>query len=75
MQDPAAVRGPVIAVLHLYRVVVAIEGILSVSGLPSASHPWLAKTVQVTVTDNTLTLTTSPGSTNNKINLIQIRPA
>jgi hypothetical protein len=52
-----------------------VEGVAAITGSPTAANRWLGKTLTVTVTDNTLTLTTTPGSTGNKINLLQIRPA
>jgi glucose/arabinose dehydrogenase len=52
-----------------------VEGVSVVSGTPTTTNRWLGGGAVVTVTDNTLTITAAAGSSGNKINLVQIRPA
>ncbi len=51
---------------------VAVEGVPTLVGNTDAKNPWIGKTVQVTVTDNTLTVTPLAGNLNEKFSFIQI---
>lgn len=51
----------------------ALENTLALSGSPSASSPWVDRTITVTVSDGRLTLSSASGADNNKISLIEIR--
>jgi len=51
---------------------IAVEGVLAISGRPTAKKPWLAKTITVTVRDGKLTVAPTAGSSGNKINFIQV---
>src|SRR5204862_1117910 len=51
---------------------VAVEDVPTLVGTTNAKHPWLGKTVQVTVTDNTLTVTPLAGNFNQRLSFIQI---
>jgi hypothetical protein len=55
----------------VYRI--NVEGVLGVSGNPSSAARWFEGSVRVSVSDGRLTLSNAAGSSNNKINLIQIR--
>jgi hypothetical protein len=48
------------------------EGVMAVSGTPSASAHWFEGTVRVTVSDGRLTITSAAGSANNKIDYIDV---
>ena len=49
-----------------------VEGVLGINGVPSATSHWLENTLQVTVTDGRLTISNAAGSSNNKIDEIDI---
>lgn len=51
---------------------VAAEGTLVVSGTPSSANHWLQGTATITVSDGRLTISNAAGSSNNKINFIDI---
>lgn len=51
---------------------VGVENVPTLVGQTNAQSPWIGKTVQVTVSDNTLTVAPLPGSVNHKISFIQI---
>jgi glucose/arabinose dehydrogenase len=51
---------------------IAVEGVLTVSGTPTASARWLEGTSTVTVTDGRLTITNASGASNNKICFVEI---
>jgi hypothetical protein len=51
---------------------VAVEGVPTLVGKTDAQHPWIGKTVQVTVTDNTITVAPLSGNVNQKMSFIQI---
>jgi probable HAF family extracellular repeat protein len=51
---------------------ISAEGVVAVSGTPSASAHWFEGTVRVTVSDGRLTITSASGSANNKINYIDV---
>ena len=53
-----------------YRI--AVEGVLTVSGTPTAAQHWIEGTAIVTVTDGRLTITNATGSVNNKLNYLDI---
>jgi hypothetical protein len=48
------------------------NGVLVISGTPTASNHWFENTVQVTVTNGLLQITNATGSSNNKIDAIDI---
>jgi hypothetical protein len=48
------------------------DGVLALSGTPTAANHWLENTVTVPVTDGRLTIRNAPGSSNNKIDYIDI---
>jgi probable HAF family extracellular repeat protein len=49
-----------------------VEGILAVSGSPSSTSHWFESTVRVTVTDGRLSIGNGAGSSNNKINYLDV---
>jgi len=51
---------------------VAVEGVPTLVGQTTSSNPFLGKTVQVTVSDNTLTVAPLAGSFNHKLAFIQV---
>jgi hypothetical protein len=51
---------------------VAVENVPTLVGKTTAKSPWIGKTVQVTVTDNTLTVAPLAGNVNQKLSFIQI---
>ncbi|MEA2710872.1 MAG: large repetitive protein [Phycisphaerales bacterium] len=51
---------------------VAVEGVATLVGKTTAANPWIGKTVQVNVTDNTLSVTPLAGNINHKLAFIQI---
>jgi hypothetical protein len=51
---------------------IVVEGVLAISGSPSAGKPYLGKTLTVVVKDGKLTLSTTKGSTANKLDFVQI---
>lgn len=51
---------------------IAVEDTLTVDGTPDGTTRWLEGTVTVTVTDGRLTVSNASGSSNNKINYIEI---
>ncbi|MEO6435088.1 MAG: hypothetical protein ABIP55_04920, partial [Tepidisphaeraceae bacterium] len=51
---------------------VAVEGVPALVGRTNAQNPWLGRTVQVTVADNTLSVTPLAGNVNHKFSFIQI---
>jgi probable HAF family extracellular repeat protein len=53
-----------------YRI--TVEGVLAVSGTPTAGQHWVEGTVSVTVTDGRLTVTNGQGSSNDKLNYLDI---
>jgi hypothetical protein len=48
------------------------EGVLALSGTPTAASHWIENTITVTVTDGRLTISNAPGAINNKIDFIDI---
>jgi glucose/arabinose dehydrogenase/PKD repeat protein len=55
---------------------VNVEGVLVVSGTPTAARRWIEGTATVMVSDGRLTVSNGPGATNNKVNFLDIeRPA
>jgi fibronectin type 3 domain-containing protein len=48
------------------------DGVLALGGTPTATNHWLENTVTVPVTDGRLTIRNAPGSSNNKIDYIDI---
>ena len=53
---------------------IAAEGTLVVSGTPTAASHWVEGTATVNVTDGRLTVTSAAGSSNNKIDFIEVTP-
>jgi glucose/arabinose dehydrogenase len=51
---------------------VAVEGVPTLVGTTTAKSPWIGKTVQVTVADNTLSVYPLAGNVNQKLSFIQI---
>ncbi len=51
---------------------VAVENVPTLVGTTTAKNPWIGKTVQVTVSDNTLTVAPLSGNVNQKLSFIQI---
>jgi hypothetical protein len=51
---------------------IAVEGVATLVGQTNAANPWIGKTVQVAVTDNTLTISPLAGSGNHKLAFVQI---
>lgn len=49
-----------------------VEGVLAVSGSPTAATHWLEGTVRVTVSDGRLSITNGAGGVNNKLNAVDI---
>jgi hypothetical protein len=49
-----------------------VEGVLALGGAPTDAVHWFEKTVKVTVTDGRLTITNGAGSSNNKLNYLDI---
>ncbi len=49
-----------------------IENVLAVNGTPSSTVRWIEGTAQVTVADGKLTVSSATGSSNNKIDFIEI---
>jgi probable HAF family extracellular repeat protein len=65
-----AVAGDPVATDSTFRI--SAEGVLAVSGRPSAAAPWVEGTARVTVTDGRLTITSAAGAVNNKLNYVDI---
>jgi probable HAF family extracellular repeat protein len=53
-----------------YRV--SVEGTVALTGTPTLAQPWVEGTVQVDVTDGRLTVTNAAGSSNNKLNYLDV---
>jgi hypothetical protein len=53
-----------------YRV--NVEGTLVLTGTPTVAQPWIEGTAQVDVTDGRLTVTNAAGSSNNKLNYLDV---
>ncbi|GAA2050500.1 hypothetical protein GCM10009839_66240 [Catenulispora yoronensis] len=51
---------------------VNVEGVLTVSGTPTASNHWIEGTSQVTVSDGRLTITNATGSSNDKLDYVDV---
>jgi probable HAF family extracellular repeat protein len=64
------VSGDPSATDSVYRV--DAEGVLAVSGTPSATNLWIDGTVLVTVSDGRLTITNGTGSSNDKLDYIDV---
>ena len=64
------VAGDPTAIDSLYRI--NVEGTLVVSGAPTADRRWLEGSAIVTVTDGRLTISNASGSSNNKINYVDV---
>jgi glucose/arabinose dehydrogenase len=64
------VSGDPIFINSVYRV--AAEGVLTVSGTPTTSVPWIEGIKAVAVMDGRLTITNAAGAQNNKICFIEI---
>ena len=47
-------------------------GVAALVGKTDAAHPFLGKTLKVTVTDNTITVAPLAGNVNQSLNVIQI---
>ena len=50
-----------------------VENVLAINGTPTSSKRWIEATVTVTVTDGKLTISNASGSSNNKIDYIDIQ--
>lgn len=48
------------------------EGVLTVSGTPTAANHWIEGTTQVTVSDGKLTITNATGSSNDKLDYVDV---
>jgi hypothetical protein len=64
------VAGDPTAIDSVYRI--TAEGVLVVSGTPSGSTKWFEGRARVTVNDGRLTIANGSGSSNNKIDFIEI---
>jgi glucose/arabinose dehydrogenase len=51
---------------------IAVEGVLIVDGIPNDPAHWIEGTKTVSVTDGKLTLSNAPGSSNNKIDFLEM---
>jgi probable HAF family extracellular repeat protein len=51
---------------------ISVEGTVALTGKPTAAQSWLEATVQVTVTDGRLTVTNATGSSNNKLDYVDL---
>ena len=51
-----------------------VEGVTAIDGTPSTQTHWLDGTVTVTVQDGRLTVSNAPGSSNDKLNFIEVAP-
>ena len=51
---------------------ISVEGTLALTGTPTLAQPWLEATVQVTVTDGRLTVTNGAGSSNDKLDYLDV---
>ena len=51
---------------------VNVEGVLTVSGTPTAAGHWVEGTSQVTVSDGKLTITNATGSSNDKLDYVDV---
>src|SRR4029079_10762081 len=51
---------------------IEVEGVPALVGNTDAAHPWIGKSLSVTVADNTLSITPGPGSVNHKLAFVQI---
>ncbi len=49
-----------------------VEGVLVLSGVPTAASPWIEGSALVTVSDGRLTVTNGTGSSNDKLNYIDV---
>jgi probable HAF family extracellular repeat protein len=65
-----AVSGDPVNTDSTYRI--SVEGVLTVSGTPTAGQHWVEGTALVTVADGRLTITNATGSVNNKLNYVDI---
>jgi probable HAF family extracellular repeat protein len=65
-----AVAGDPVATDSTFRI--TVEGVLAVSGTPSASRHWIEGTVQVNVTDGRITVANGTGAVNNKLNYVDV---
>jgi hypothetical protein len=63
--DPSFVDG-------VYRI--AAEGTVVIDGTPTAASHWIDRTATVSVTDGRLTITNASGSSNDKIDFIEVTP-
>jgi glucose/arabinose dehydrogenase len=54
---------------------IMVEGVLTVSGTPTATTRWIGGTKTVTVTDGRLTIRSGAGAKNNKICFVEITPS
>jgi hypothetical protein len=52
--------------------VVNVNGVLTVNGTPTSSQRWIEGTVSVTVTNGFITVTNATGSSNNKVDYIDV---
>jgi hypothetical protein len=50
----------------------AVEGVLAIDGVPDSQRRWLEGTVRVNVADGRLTVSGTPGSSNNKVSFLEI---
>ena len=51
---------------------IAVEGVLTVSGTPTAAAHWVEGTSRVTVSDGRLTITNATGSSNDKLDYVDV---
>ncbi len=51
-----------------------VEGVRAIDATPTSAVRWFDNVVQVTVTDGRLTLSNASGSSNNKIDFIELKP-
>jgi hypothetical protein len=64
------IAGDPTAIDSVYKI--NVEGVLGINGVPNSSTLWFENTLQVTVTDGRLTISNAAGSSNNKIDEIDI---
>src|SRR5260370_11105959 len=51
---------------------VNVNGVLTVNGTPTSSNRWFEGTVSITVTNGFITVTNASGSSNNKVDYVDI---
>jgi hypothetical protein len=65
-----AVSGDPVNTDSVYRI--SVEGVPAVSGTPTAGQHWVEGTVVVTVSDGRLTVTNGSGSSNDKLDYLDV---